>query len=82
MARSILSPAGEVSAHSGDGRGRGRIPSTSLSVASRHLPRYGEDLPVQSTSSAGTFPPFSDSFLITCLCSQMFIAALSPLSPL
>ena len=35
----------------------------------------------QSFRSAGTFPPFSSSFLMTCLCSQTFIVAESSLSP-
>ena len=38
-------------------------------------------LPDQSSKSAGTFPPFSASFRITCLCSQMFIGAVSFRSP-
>ena len=32
-------------------------------------------------SSSGTLPPFSASFSITCLCSQMFIVAELFLSP-
>ncbi|CAO4138542.1 hypothetical protein GPNCGGLF_LOCUS415 [Methylorubrum aminovorans] len=35
----------------------------------------------QSLRSAGTLPPFSSSFLMTCLCSQTFIEAESFLSP-
>ena len=31
--------------------------------------------------SAGTLPPFAASFVMTCLCSQMFIDAESPVSP-
>ncbi len=50
------------------------------------ITRFG---PVQLTtgvtaydrSSSGTLPPFSASFRMTCLCSQMFMAALSPGSP-
>jgi len=33
-------------------------------------------------SSSGTLPPFSASFCMTCLCSQMFIDAESFMSPL
>ena len=36
----------------------------------------------QLFSSSGTLPPFSASFCITCLCSQMFIEAESFMSPL
>ena len=32
-------------------------------------------------SDSGTFPPFSASLIITCLCSQMFIAAESLVLP-
>lgn len=35
----------------------------------------------QSLRSAGTLPPFSSSFLMTCLCNQTFIEAESFLSP-
>lgn len=35
----------------------------------------------QSRRSAGTLPPFSDSFLMTALCSQTFIVAESLVSP-
>ena len=35
----------------------------------------------QRSNSCGTFPPFSDSFISTCLCSQTFIAAESFGSP-
>src|SRR5262245_10565732 len=36
----------------------------------------------QLLSSCGTLPPFSASLIMTCLCSQMFIAAESFMSPL
>jgi len=35
----------------------------------------------QSSKSAGTLPPFSASFRITCLCSQIFMGAVSFMSP-
>jgi hypothetical protein len=35
----------------------------------------------RESSSGGTFPPFSASFLMTSLCSHMFIVAVSPVSP-
>jgi hypothetical protein len=37
--------------------------------------------PLQLFRSSGTLPPFSASFCITCLCSQMFIEAESFMSP-
>ena len=39
------------------------------------------DFSTQLSRSAGTFPPFSDIFFITCLCSQMFMVAESFVSP-
>jgi len=37
--------------------------------------------PGQSSMSAGTLPPFSAIFRMTCLCSHMFIVAVSFVSP-
>jgi hypothetical protein len=44
------------------------------SAMGRHRRNY-------SLSSSGTLPPFSASFIMTCLCSQMFIDAESFISP-
>lgn len=35
-----------------------------------------------AASSAGTLPPLAASFIMTCLCSHMFIVAESVMSPL
>lgn len=35
----------------------------------------------QSFKSAGTLPPLAANLFMTCLCSQMFMAAESPASP-
>jgi hypothetical protein len=59
--------------------------------AARGMPRFASgalqdqgqvsDHPDQCLSSSGTLPPFSASFCMTCLCSQMFIEAESEVSP-
>ncbi len=54
----------------------------------RQLKAAGTKMPAASTAqtfthfkSSGTLPPFSASFVITCLCSQTFIAAESSVLP-
>lgn len=44
-------------------------------------PREAEQRRPQSSNSAGTLPPFSDSAFIKALCRNMFILALSCMSP-
>src|SRR5262245_29595270 len=46
------------------------------------LRRQGRSpLLVQCLRSLGTIPPFAATLAITCLCSQMFMVAESPVSP-
>jgi hypothetical protein len=40
-----------------------------------------ETQPFTQSNSWGTLPPFSASFFMTCLCSQMFIVAVSSVLP-
>ena len=56
--------------------GNGELAIAKYSPMQRRPERFD-----QRSKSAGSFPPFSDIFCNTCLCSQMFIAAESFGSP-
>ena len=57
-------------------------PPHPVTFGDHHPPQAGEGVnKYHPFSSAGTLPPFSASFTITCLCSQTFIDAESLVLP-